>query len=99
MAPAVSLSDTIVAQSSGRPPAAIAVVRTSGPAAHSAAAALAGGLPGSRKAVGRAVGDPRNGEMLDQCLIIRFDAPHSATGEDIVEYQCHGGRATIDALV
>jgi len=99
MAPAVSLSDTIVAQSSGRPPAAIAVVRTSGPAAHSAAAALAGGLPVSRKAVVRTLVDPRNGEMLDQCLVIRFDAPHSATGEDVVEYQCHGGRATIDALV
>ena len=99
MAPAVSLSDTIVAQSSGRPPAAIAVVRTSGPAAHSAAAALAGSLPVSRKAVVRTVVDPRNGAMLDQCLLIRFDAPHSATGEDIVEYQCHGGRATIDALV
>jgi tRNA modification GTPase len=60
---------------------------------------LAGSLPVSRKAVVRTVVDPRNGAMLDQCLLIRFDAPHSATGEDIVEYQCHGGRATIDALV
>ncbi|HTM53943.1 MAG TPA: tRNA uridine-5-carboxymethylaminomethyl(34) synthesis GTPase MnmE, partial [Pirellulales bacterium] len=34
-----------------------------------------------------------------QALVIRFDAPNSSTGEDIVEYQCHGGRATIDALI
>jgi tRNA modification GTPase len=43
--------------------------------------------------------DPRNGSLIDEALVLRFDAPHSSTGEDIVEYQCHGGRATIDALI
>ena len=40
-----SAAETIVAQSSGRPPAAIAVIRASGPAARGAAERLAGPLP------------------------------------------------------
>ena len=92
-------ADTIVAQSSGRPPAAIAVVRTSGPSAKTAAEQLSGQLPEQRQAALRRLIDPRDGNLIDQALVLRFDAPHSATGEDIVEYQCHGGRATIDALI
>ena len=92
-------ADTIVAQSSGKPPAAIAVVRTSGPAAVAAAAALSAALPEPRRAVLRRIIDPRDGSIIDDALVLRFDAPNSATGEDIVEYQCHGGRATIDSLI
>ena len=91
--------ETIVAQSSGRPPAAIAVVRTSGPGARQAAERLAAILPEPRHAALRKLVDPRDGAVIDQALVLRFDAPLTATGEDIVEYQCHGGRATIDALV
>jgi tRNA modification GTPase len=92
-------ADTIVAQSSGRPPAAIAVIRTSGPAAKAAAERLAGPLPVERHATLRRLVDPRDGALIDEGLIVRFDAPRSATGEDIVEFHCHGGRATIDALI
>jgi tRNA modification GTPase len=91
--------DTIVAQSSGRPPAAIAIVRTSGPCAREAAEALMGSLPEPRHAALRRLVGPRDGSLIDEALVLRFDAPHSSTGEDIVEYQCHGGRATIDALI
>ena len=38
-------------------------------------------------------------ERIDQGLILRFDGPASSTGEDIVELQCHGGRAVVDALL
>jgi len=93
------VNDTIVALSSGRPPAAIAVVRTSGPDAFAAAEAVAGRLPEARQAALRRLIDPRNGSLIDNALVLRFDAPNSSTGEDIVEYQCHGGRATIDALI
>jgi tRNA modification GTPase len=41
----------------------------------------------------------RSGERLDEALVLRFDAPASATGEDVVEFQCHGGRAVVDAVV
>lgn len=92
-------SDTIVALSSGRPPAAIAIVRTSGPAAFDAARVIAGPLPEPRTAVLRRLVAPRDGALIDEALVLRFDGPNSSTGENIVEYQCHGGRATVDALV
>jgi tRNA modification GTPase len=47
----------------------------------------------------RRLTDPADGSLIDECLVLRFDAPNSSTGENIVEYQCHGGRATIDALM
>ncbi len=92
-------SDTIVALSSGRPPAAIAIVRTSGPQALDAARQIAGNPPSVRRAALRRLVDPRTGGLIDEALILRFDAPNSSTGENIVEYQCHGGQATVDALV
>ena len=89
--------DTIFALSSGRPPAAVAVIRTSGPDAFAAALALCGTLPTARRVALRASYD--GGELIDQCLVLRFDGPASATGENVVEYQCHGGRAVVDAML
>ena len=91
--------DTIFALSSGRPPAAISVIRISGPRAHAAGEAIAGELPGARQAGVRELRHPANGELLDEALVLRFDAPASSTGEDIVEFQCHGGRAVVDAVL
>jgi tRNA modification GTPase len=91
--------DTIFALSSGRPPAAIAVIRVSGPHAHRAAEQLAGSLREPRRAVLRELRHPFSGELLDQALVLRFDSPASSTGEDSVEIQCHGGRAVIDAVL
>ena len=42
---------------------------------------------------------PQRGELLDEALVLRFDGPASSTGEDIVEFQCHGGRAVVDAVL
>ncbi|WP_375391149.1 tRNA uridine-5-carboxymethylaminomethyl(34) synthesis GTPase MnmE [uncultured Sphingomonas sp.] len=89
--------DTIVALSSGRPPAAIGVVRISGPAALAAAARLAGPLPPPRRAGLRALRD-RTGALLDRALVLTFPGPDSATGDDLVELHCHGGRAVIAAV-
>jgi tRNA modification GTPase len=93
------LSDTIFALSSGRPPAAISVIRISGPRAHEAGTSIAGGLPEARHAAVRELRDPASGEQLDEALVLRFDGPASATGEDVVEFHCHGGRAVVDALL
>jgi tRNA modification GTPase len=90
--------DTIFALSSGRPPAAIAVIRISGPDAHEAGIALAGALPEARHAAVRELRDSR-GELLDRALVLRFDGPRSATGEDSVEFHCHGGRAVADGVL
>ena len=91
--------DTIVALSSGRPPSAIAVVRMSGPQAAAAASAIAGPMPPARKASLRTFNDPSGEGHIDQGLLLFFPAPHSVSGEDVVEFQCHGGRAVIDALL
>ena len=91
-------SETIYALSSGRPPAAVSIVRVSGGAAHAAGARIAGDLPAPRTAVVRSLRHPVTGELLDEALVLRFDGPASATGEDIIEFQCHGGRAVVDAV-
>ena len=96
---APSLGDTIFALSSGSPPAAVAVIRSSGPHAFTAAEALAGSLPPPRRAALRSLHDPATGALLDQLLLLRFNAPASATGENIVEYQCHGGRAVVRSIL
>ena len=90
---------TIFALASGRPPAAIAIVRISGPSAHAAAERLAAPLPAARVAVVREIWHPDTSELLDQALVLRFDTPASATGEDVVELHCHGGRAVVDAVL
>jgi tRNA modification GTPase len=92
-------ADTIFALSSGRPPAAVSVVRVSGPQAHEAGARLAGQLPEPRVASVRELRHPESGDLLDHALVLRFDSPASSTGEDVVEFQCHGGRAVVDALL
>lgn len=90
--------DTIFALSSGQPPAGIAVVRISGPAAFEAAHAL-GAMPKTlRRATLRALRG-RDGDLLDRALVIAFDGPATATGEDLVELHCHGGRAVVAAVL
>ena len=91
--------DTIFALSSGRPPAAIAVIRISGPLAHEAGQRLCGALPRAREAAVRSIRDPDSEAQLDDALVLRFDAPASATGEDVVELHCHGSRAVVDAVL
>ena len=93
------MTDTIFALSSGRPPAAVAVVRSSGPGAFAAAQAIAGRVPAPRRPALMTLRTPSGGVVIDRALVLRFDAPASATGEDVVEYQCHGGRAVVDALL
>jgi tRNA modification GTPase len=92
-------TDTIFALSSGRPPAAIAVVRVSGPQAGAALQALIGKIPPPRHAALARVRDPASGETIDQALALWFAAPRSETGEDMAELQLHGGRAVIAAVL
>ncbi len=89
--------DTIFALSSGAPPAGIAVIRISGPAAGAALAAMAGSLPPPRMA---RLADLRDGAgaMLDQALVLWFPGPGTATGEDLAELHLHGGRAVVTAV-
>jgi tRNA modification GTPase len=89
--------DTIFARSSGAPPAAIAVVRISGPQAGTALKALAGRLPPARRAVSAILRDAA-GEVLDHALVLWLPGPSTATGDDTAELHLHGGRAVVTAV-
>jgi tRNA modification GTPase len=82
--------DTIVAQATPGGRSAIAVVRMSGSRAHEIAARHLQPFPSGPRQVELA--EFRGGaEVLDHVLATRFDAPHSYTGEDLVEISTHGG--------
>lgn len=90
-------SDTIFALSSGAPPAGVGVIRVSGPAAREALLALAGRVPEPRRASLARLRDAE-GALLDEALVLWFPGPRTATGEDLAEFHCHGGRAVIAAV-
>ena len=91
--------DTIFALSSGRPPAAIAVVRVSGPRARGALERLIGRVPQPRRASLARLRDPATGDVVDEGLALWLPAPNSETGEDMAELHVHGGRAVIAAVL
>jgi tRNA modification GTPase len=99
--------DTIFALSSGRPPAAIAVVRVSGPRAKDAVLALGGRVPQPRQAtllrLKRRGGDGAPAEAaigpIDDAVVLWFPGPRSETGEDTAEFHLHGGQAVVAAVL
>jgi tRNA modification GTPase len=89
---------TIYALSSAPGRAGVAVIRLSGPQAADALETLVGGnLPRPRAASLRKLRD-ESGALLDEGMVLWFPAPHSFTGEDVVELQVHGGRAVLGAI-
>ncbi|KQV20516.1 tRNA modification GTPase TrmE [Rhizobium sp. Root1203] len=88
---------TIYALSSGAVPAGVAVVRLSGPAVRDVANRMIGDVLTPRHAHLRPI-RTRNGLILDSALVLFFPAPHSFTGEDVLELHLHGGRAVVEAL-
>lgn len=91
--------DTIFALSSGRPPAAIAVIRVCGPRAGEALKRLTGRLPKPRQVALVRVRDPESAEVIDEAVALWFPGPASETGEDMAELQLHGGRAVVAAAL
>lgn len=91
------MTDTIIALSSGPLPAAIAVIRISGPDAFAAAASLMRDLPPPRHAKLRRLRDG-SGDLLDEALVLLFDPPHTVTGEALVELHLHGSPAIVRAV-
>jgi tRNA modification GTPase len=84
-------ADTIVAQSTPAGRSAIAVVRLSGPDAHRIARRHLSPFPDDARTVKLAAFRTLDDEIVDHPLVTRFDAPHSYTGEDLVEISTHGG--------
>src|SRR3954467_5392455 len=89
---------TIFALSSGRPPAAIAVVRVSGPQARLALGALCK-LPEPRRAALRRLRKPGTQDVLDDALVLWLPGPNTETAEDMAELHLHGGRAVVAAVL
>lgn len=94
----LSTRDTIFALSSGALPSGVAVIRLSGPLAFPVVEQLAGTLPPPRQSSHRWI-RRRNGERIDKGLVLAFPGPNSFTGEDCAEFQVHGGRAVLAALL
>jgi tRNA modification GTPase len=92
------MSDTIYAPATAAGRSAVAVVRLSGPAVRSALRELTGGVPEPRTAALKTLRD-QGGEVIDQALVLYFQAPNSYTGEDVAELQVHGGPAVMGALI
>ena len=97
------MSSTIAAISTGRAVSAIGILRLSGQ--HSAEIAgavftLHSGKPlkdaPNRKLMLGTLHD-RDGRVIDQCMAVYTRAPHTYTGEDTVEIQCHGSPAVLAA--
>jgi tRNA modification GTPase len=77
----------------------VAVIRISGPQAAEVLRRLTGRLPPPRAATLSTLRDPATGSPLDQGLVLWFPAPASFTGEDCAEFQIHGGRAVVAAVL
>lgn len=93
----ISFSDSIVALSSGRLPAGIGVVRLSGPQTRFALETILGRVPPARRAVYATLKGSKG--PIDHGLVLFFPGPYSFTGEDVAEFQVHGGRASVSALL
>lgn len=93
-----STLDTIVAIATPTGYGGVGVVRLSGSKAHEIAAKVCGDLPlAGSFALRKFQGE--NGITLDQGLVLCFKTPHSFTGEDVVEFQGHGGPVLLASLV
>ena len=93
-------ADTIFALASAPGRAGVAVVRVSGPRAEEAIRRLTRrDSPPERQARLRALYDESTNERIDVALVLLFAAERSYTGEIVVEFQIHGGRAVQAALL
>ncbi len=93
----MNLSDTIVASATAPGRGAISIIRLSGPKSLFIAETLS---QKSLKPRFSTYGHICNKEaVLDSGLWIFFQAPHSFTGEDVVEFQGHGGPVVVQAVL
>jgi len=90
--------DSIVALSSGRLPAGIAVIRISGPKTRFVVETIAGSMVKDRVAALRKLRTV-DGSVIDRGLVLFFPGPNSFTGEDVAEFHVHGGRAVAGKML
>ncbi len=93
------MAETIYALSSGGLPSGVAIIRISGPDCHDVIECICPGFEFGKPIGLSGIFDPEQGNLVDEGLILTFIGPHSFTGEDIVEFHVHGGRAVVDAVL
>jgi tRNA modification GTPase len=91
-------ADTIAAIATAAGRGAVGVVRVSGPLSLEIAERVAGAAPAPRRVVLAKFSDAE-GAPIDRGLLLAFPAPSSYTGEDVVEFQCHGGPVVLAAML
>jgi tRNA modification GTPase len=90
------MTSTIYALATSALPAAVAIIRLSGPGVRQVLERLTQKpVPPPRSAALRGLLHPDTGEELDKALVLFFAAPASYTGEDVAELHLHGGRAVV----
>ena len=93
------MDKTIFALSSGGLPSGIAVIRLSGSGAFSVLNLFTDKSPSPRNAVFTGFYHPTSRQLLDKGLILTFEGSNSFTGEDVVEFHCHGGVASVAGML
>ncbi|HET7662650.1 MAG TPA: tRNA uridine-5-carboxymethylaminomethyl(34) synthesis GTPase MnmE [Rhodanobacteraceae bacterium] len=91
-------SDTIAAIATAPGAAGVGVVRVSGARADTIARTLLGREPWPRHAHFAHIHDAA-GEVIDHGLLLYFPAPHSYTGEHVLELQLHGSAVVLDQVL
>jgi tRNA modification GTPase len=92
-------ASTIFALSSAPGKAGVAVIRVSGSSVSKVLEKMVAPRPKPRSVVYRTIRHPRTAEALDRAVVLWFAAPKSETGEDVAEFQVHGSRAVVAAIL
>ncbi|MBU0656090.1 MAG: tRNA uridine-5-carboxymethylaminomethyl(34) synthesis GTPase MnmE [Gammaproteobacteria bacterium] len=90
--------DTIAAVATPPGRGGVGIIRISGTLVAALADSILGSLPAPRKASHRLF-RAADGSPLDDGIALYFPAPHSFTGEDVLELQGHGGTVVLDMLL
>jgi tRNA modification GTPase len=95
----MTTTTTIFAVSSGAGRAGVAVLRVSGPAVPEVLRAMVSPVPTVRQVAFRTIRHPVTQQPIDRAVVFWFAAPLSETGEDVAEFQVHGGPAIVRAML
>ena len=97
-----NMPSTIVALATPTGRSGIGVIRLSGSEAIAIARKIVNDdefSPKARQANLKQIRDPKNGEIIDEAIITYFRAPHSFSGEDVVEISCHGSPVLLRQVI
>ena len=93
------INDTIAAVSTPQGLGAVGIVRMSGDKAKEISDKIFSTKEKDRKPNVLYLGTATTADLKDKVLCVYFAAPKSFTGEDVVEFQCHGGRVIVESIL